>query len=155
MNTSWFYCALYNLLRREEEGGREVRDSVEVNEFENEDELSICDMEVNDEGGSDERGEFVDERTGKPLDPSKVREARLEELRLMRQIPLYDKVPVEECWGNTGRAPISTKWLDVNKGTDDQQDVRSRLVARDFKPKGDRDFEDLFAAMPPLEAKKI
>jgi hypothetical protein len=29
------------------------------------------------------------------------------------------------------------------------------LVARAFKPKGYRDREDLFAAMPPLEAKKI
>ncbi len=82
---------------------------MEVNKFENEDELSICDMEVNDEEGSDEWGEFVDERIGKPLDPSKVREARLEELTFMRQIPLYDKVPVEECWVNTGKAPISTK----------------------------------------------
>ena len=33
--------------------------------------------------------------------------------------------------------------------------MRSRLVARDFKPKGERGREDLFAAMPPLEAKKI
>ena len=33
--------------------------------------------------------------------------------------------------------------------------VRSRLVARDFKPEGERGREDLFAAMPPLEAKKI
>jgi hypothetical protein len=29
------------------------------------------------------------------------------------------------------------------------------LVGRDFKPKGERDREDLFAAMPPLEAKKL
>ena len=33
-------------------------------------------------------------------------------------------------------------------------DVRSRWVARDFKEKGDKDREDLFASMPPLEAKK-
>ncbi len=95
-------------------------------------------MEVNDEGDSDEWGEFVDERTGKPLDSSKVREARLEKLTLARQIPLYDKVSVEGCWANTGRAPISTKRVDVNKGSDDQQDARSRLVARDFKPRRSR-----------------
>ena len=29
------------------------------------------------------------------------------------------------------------------------------MVARDFKPKGEKDREDLFAAMPPLEAKKV
>ena len=30
--------------------------------------------------------------------------------------------------------------------------IRSRLVARDFKTKGDNNSSDLFAAMPPLEA---
>ena len=69
----------------------------------------ICDMEVNDEEDSSEWGEFADELTGKLLDPAKVREARLEELTLMRKILLYDKVSVEECWANTSRAPISTK----------------------------------------------
>ncbi|MDA8582754.1 reverse transcriptase domain-containing protein [bacterium] len=33
--------------------------------------------------------------------------------------------------------------------------VRSRWVARDFKPKGEKDRADLFAAMPPLEAKRM
>ena len=33
--------------------------------------------------------------------------------------------------------------------------MRSRWVARDFKPKGERDRADLFAAMPPLEAKRM
>ena len=32
--------------------------------------------------------------------------------------------------------------------------VRCRLVARDFKPKHEGSRDDLFAAMPPLEAKK-
>ena len=36
-----------------------------------------------------------------------------------------------------------------------EPDVRSRLVARDVKPMGEKDRADLFAAMPPLEAKKI
>ena len=34
-------------------------------------------------------------------------------------------------------------------------DFRSRWVARDFKKKGEKDREDLFAPMPPLEAKKV
>ena len=33
--------------------------------------------------------------------------------------------------------------------------MRSRWVARDFKPKGDVDRADLFAAMRPLEAKRM
>ena len=58
---------------------------------------------------------------------------------------------VEECWKVIGKQPISTKWVDLRKGAD----VRSRWVARDFKPKLERDREDLFASMPPLEAKKL
>ena len=41
--------------------------------------------------------------------------------------------------------------MDVKKGAG----VRCRWVARDFKPKGGKDREDLFAAMPPLEAKRL
>ena len=47
------------------------------------------------------------------------------------------------------------KWVEVNKGTDEAPDIRCRLVARDFKPKSEKDREDLFAAMPPLEAKRL
>ena len=43
----------------------------------------------------------------------------------------------------------------MNKGTHEEPEVRCRLVARDFKPKGEKEREDLFAATPPLEAKKL
>ncbi len=45
---------------------------------------------------------------------------------------------------------MNTKWVDVNKGTAEKPDVRCRLVARDEK-----DREDLFPAMPPLEARRL
>ena len=54
----------------------------------------------------------------------------------------------QECVAETGTPPISTKWVDVDKGS------RSRLVARDFRVKGESERSDLFAAMPPLEAKR-
>ena len=73
----------------------------------------------------------------------------------MKKIGLFDEVPLEECWEKTGKAPTSTKWVDVNKGTADRPEIRCRLVARDFKPRGEKDREDLFAAMPPLECKKL
>jgi hypothetical protein len=44
--------------------------------------------------------------------------------------------------------------VDVNKGDENNVIVRSRLVARDFKG-GDKDRDDLFAATPPLEAKRL
>ena len=48
---------------------------------------------------------------------------------------------------------ISTKWIDTNKGDPSNPDYRSRWVGREFKGH-DKDREDLFAATPPLEAKK-
>ena len=55
----------------------------------------------------------------------------------------------------TGRPPVSTKWVEVDKGAAEKPDVRCRLVARDFRVKGEGHRDDLFAAMPPLEAKKL
>ena len=55
----------------------------------------------------------------------------------------------------TGRGPISTRWVDVDKGRDGAVDIRSRQVARDFKFRGDgREFE-VYASMPPLVAKRL
>ena len=73
----------------------------------------------------------------------------------MRKISLYDEVPLEECCSETGTNPVSTKFVDLNKGTEDVPDVRCKLVARDFKPKGENYRDDLFAAMPPLEAMRM
>ena len=73
----------------------------------------------------------------------------------MKKIDLFEESTLEECYEKTGKAPVSTKWVDVNKNTEQLPDVRCRLVARDFKPRGEKDREDLFAAMPPLECKKI
>ena len=48
--------------------------------------------------------------------------------------------------------PIGVRWVDVNKGDKDNPEYRSRLVAKEIK----RDKRgDLFAATPPLEAKKM
>jgi hypothetical protein len=72
----------------------------------------------------------------------------------MDKIVVWEDSSREECFEETGKPPVSTRWVDINKGTEDDPEVRCRLVARDFKPKGERDREDLFAAMPPLECKK-
>ena len=69
----------------------------------------------------------------------------------MRKIGVWEEVDRSECEETTGRGPTAVRWVDVAK----EGGVRSRLVARDFKPKGERDREDFFAAMPPLEAEKI
>ena len=95
----------------------------------------VNELEVNQET---EVEYYCDERTGKSLDPNKVREARAEEIEFIKNIPLYVEVDINECWEKTGKQPVSTKWVDVNKGTETEQEVRCRLVARDFKPKGEK-----------------
>ena len=102
-----------------------------------------------------EEVDTYDEKSGELLDPVLVRKARAEEVEFMGRIQLFKEASTQECWDRTGRPPISTKWVDLNKGTKEKPDVRCRLVARDFKPKGEKDREDLFAAMPPLEAKRL
>ena len=61
-------------------------------------------------------------------------------------------VKKSEAYRVTGKAPISTKWVDTDKshGTGERK-VRSRWVARDFKAKGEKDRKDLLSATPPLE----
>jgi hypothetical protein len=55
----------------------------------------------------------------------------------------------------SGKAPISTKWVDVNKGSTTAPDVRCRFVARDIRTKGEGHRDDLFASIPPPEAKTL
>ena len=52
-----------------------------------------------------------------------------------------------------GVEAIPSRWVDINKGDQFDPDYRSRWVGREFKG-GDKDRDDLFAATPPLEAKR-
>ena len=95
---------------------------------------------------------YYDDMSGKELPEEGVRKARQEELGELKKHGVYRKVPLKECWEATGKEPIGTRWVDVNKGDEEKPDYRSRLVAQEIK----RDRrEDLFAATPPLEAKKL
>ncbi len=95
---------------------------------------------------------FWDDVTGNELDPELVREARAEEMKEFKKHNVYVKVPLSECWAATGKRPIGARWVDVNKGDDAKPEYRSRLVAQEIN---DSKREDLFAATPPLESKKI
>ena len=109
------------------------------------------DVESNAMDGS-ELNQYWDEKSGKQLDPRKIREAREEEMRALES-RVYEVVDVNECWEKTGKAPIGVRWVDVDKGFGV---IRSRLVAQDFKKKGKaNEREGLFAAMPPLEMVKL
>ena len=93
-----------------------------------------------------------DDVSGAELDPKRVYKARMEEVQFIRNMNLYDKVPIAECWSVTGKAPISTKWIDINKGDAKNPKYRSRNVAREIAKKK---LDGLFAATPPLEVMKL
>ena len=95
--------------------------------------------------------QIFDDISGKQLNNSEVLRARMEEMEEIRKHGVYKKVPIEKCREKTGKEPISVRWVDVNKGDDVNTEIRSRLVAKEIK-RDNRD--DLFAATPPLEAKK-
>ena len=96
-----------------------------------------------------------DEFEGNEFDPVLLEEARKEEVQFMEKIGVWEPATGEECVRKTGRPPITTRWVDVDKGRDGEVLVRSRLVARDFKTKGDDRGFDVFAATPPLELKRL
>jgi hypothetical protein len=64
---------------------------------------------------------------------------------------VWIKKPRGEATRRTGRPPISVRWVDVNKGDDQNPKYRSRLVARQLKVL-DKSGESFFAPTPPLEA---
>ena len=81
---------------------------------------------------------YYDDKTGKKLDAWRVKAAEDEELSFMEELGVGAEVGVEECWKMTGKAPISTKFVRVNKAMEDEEpDVRARLCGRDFKVKGE------------------
>jgi hypothetical protein len=96
--------------------------------------------------------EAYDEVTGATLPPGLVREARAEELAFMRQWGVWERARVSECWQATGRAPIGSKWVDVNKGDSKTPLIRSRFVVKEIATYKSDDF---FAATPPLEALRL
>ena len=92
-----------------------------------------------------------DDVSGAQLDPEEVKRARKLEIEYIKKMRVYTKVPRSKCEGMNIK-PITTRWIDVNKGDDCNRNYRSRMVAREIK----RDNRmDLFAATPPLEALKL
>ena len=59
-----------------------------------------------------------------------VRAARKEEIQYFKEMKVYEKVSIKECWAKTENAPIGVRWVDVNKGDKAHPNYRSRLVAK-------------------------
>ena len=82
-----------------------------------------------------------------PLILELVEDARQKELRYFNSKNVCGVRPVAEAQAR-GRSVIAVRWVDVNKGDDDEPNCRGRLVAREVRTKGDA---PVFAPRPPLE----
>ena len=119
--------------------------------------VEVGEVEVNEEEEewmTEEEPRQGDE--GGDLDPEQVRQGREEEMNYMvKTLKMFEFGSWEDATSGTSKMPTTTKWVDRAKKDDTGKTfVRCRLVARDFKPKREGPRDDLFAAMPPLEAKK-
>ena len=94
----------------------------------------------------------LNEYTGLPLDPVLVQRAIDEKRETEDKHGGYMKVPVGGSSRVIGKAPVEVRWVIRKKGDQERPDYRARLVAKEIKC--DHRL-DLFAAMPPLEAKKF
>ena len=82
--------------------------------------ISQVQMEINDDeeeeiwrqwtiGYMQEDGELAfDDVTGQALDVEAVKNARAEEMRFVKGIPVYEERDVEECWRRLDKKPIAT-----------------------------------------------
>ena len=135
-----------------------VRYLKEVDKMENKREVvEVAEVEVNEEEEewmTEEEPRQGDERGD--LDPEQVRQGREEEMNnMVKTLKMFEFGSWEDATSRTSKMPTTTKWVDRAKKNDTGKTfVRCRLVARDFKPKREGPRDDLFAAMPPLEAKK-
>ena len=92
---------------------------------------------------------FRDSVTGQVLDPTLVRAARRKEMEYFKSKNVWVKKPVSEAYERMGKAPITVKWVDTNKGDDVEPNYRSRLVAREIRRYGE---DSIFSPTPPLES---
>ena len=95
---------------------------------------------------------FVDDLTGLPLPPELCRAARQKELEYFESKGVWELWTINEARRRMGRSPISVRWVETNKGDDENPNIRSRLVAREIRGPGQ---EACFAPTPPLESLRM
>ena len=72
-----------------------------------------------------------DDLTGMQLDRGKVKEARQKEIEYVRKKEVWIKISRKLAIAN-GWKIIKTRWIDINKGDDDNPIYRSRAVGKEF-----------------------
>ena len=92
--------------------------------------------------------QYWDDVSGKALKKELVEEARAEEMATVKRMKVWIKVDREECFRETGKPPIKLRWVDINKGDNEQPNYRSRILAKEIRTDS---RPDLFAATPLVE----
>ena len=69
--------------------------------------------------------------------PELAREARQKELQYFEVKKVWELRDSGEAVRRQGKPPISVRWVDVNKGDDNEPNSRSRLVAREIRRAGE------------------
>jgi len=111
----------------------------------------MCDPEEEEIVRQSLRG--IDDVSGKPIDPVLIKRARQEEMIGFKDFEVYEYVLRKTAERDPEGKFVGTRWVDVNKGTEQTPEVRSRLVGQEFAKGEVRD--DLFAATPPLVASRL
>jgi hypothetical protein len=100
----------------DEEGGGVKKMRIQQLEVINEWVLDI-EQVVNSELEEEKEEEMAwDDVKGIWIPAGLVRESRQEEVTYMVDRALWEERSVEECWRVTGKAPVSLKWVDTDKG---------------------------------------
>ena len=132
---------------------RKVRRKAEREQWERQtwEEVNEEDLDVVGAGGTQ-----AEERE-QGLDPVQVQQVRNEEPEhTIKTLQTFELSSLQEAMSRDGRAPTTTKWVDrTKKNSDGKESVKCHLVARDVKPKREGPRDDLFAAIPLLEAKAL
>ena len=112
---------------------------------------------VNEEDEQENHEGMEEEWDDEELDPEQVERGRSEEVEFMvNKLNMFEFGDYDTAVARGKKEPTTTKWVEGWKSDDKGgRFVRCRLVGRDFKGKERGGREDLFAAMPPLEAKKM
>ena len=87
-----------------------------------------------------------------------VAAGRKEEMDILGEIDAYGYDTIANCKQATGRAPVPTRWVDLNKGDKAKPFVRCRWVVQETKNHTTLDVTDpalTFSAAPPYEALRL
>ena len=96
-------------------------------------------------------GRIYDALTKQLIDEELVVQGKMADMEFLHLWKVYEYTDYDEALAETGRRPISTRWVCTNKGDDLAPNVRCRWVAREF-----RDEQDVIvAATAPYESIRL